>query len=548
MKWELYVQLLHLITSTIGKTHKVAQEFIDYVNSVDMPDITLDFSKKNVSAYLTDNNTMQRTESITVTGSSDYSLTLKLQNGVTLVNETKGTSETGTVSISGGDRFYLKAPLTINGTWKSANISNCKYRFQPIVYRTESSTYQDIVGGDLTAVVDAGTITNLTVNWINTGSLIIHKIDAENKNIVIPGTVFEIYNDSNNLVATVKTDSNGIAKLDNIKIGTYKIIEKSTNESYKVNTEQVEVKVNMGSTDITITNERKKGNLIVYKFDKEDQKTPIENVKFALYRSNNDFVGNFVTDSKGKFEVDSLDIGEYYLKEIEANVRYKLNTEKINVQIKTDETSKVTVYNEIIKGQLRINKIDKDNKKITIPGVKFEILDSDMNILETLTTDENGKAVSSELPAIDKKYYVREKTTHDIYVLSDEIKEVKLEEGKITDITFENEKKKGTISIVKTDKLDEDIKLEGVVFGIYNEDQELVSTIITDENGEGTSEKLVIGTYFVKELDTGSPYYLLDDEVYRTEITENGENMLLELTNERTEIEVDVEKKRKLGS
>ena len=512
-----------------------------------MPDIILDFSKKTINAYFTDDNTMQKTESITITGSPEYSLKLKLQNGVTLINETKGTSETGTVEISGGDKFYLKAPLTINGTWTSASISNCKYRFQPIVYRTANDESQNLVSKDLTAVVDSGTVTSLTVNWLNAGNLIIHKVDGEDKSIVIPGTVFDIYDSSNNLVGTIKTNSNGIAKLNNIPMGKYKIVEKSTNAMYKVSTDQVEVTLNKKDTEITITNERRKGILMVFKYD-NDGKTTIKNVKFALYNKNNELIGTYTTDAKGKIEIKALDIGEYYLKEIQTDARYKLNTEKINVQIKTGETSKVNVYNQLIEGQVRIIKIDKDNNKITIPGVEFEILDRDMKLIETLVTDENGSALSKKLPVIGQKYYVREKSTHDIYVMSNELKMVELKGDKITDIVFENEKKKGTITVLKVDKLNEDIKLQGVIFGIYNEDKELVDTIITDENGEGTSDRLVIGTYFVKELDTGTPYYLLDEEVYKTQLIEDGENILLQIDNEKVDINVTVGKKRKYRS
>ena len=531
-----------------GKTHKVATDFINFLESVDMPDITLDFSNRKVNAFLTEDKKEQRTETITVTGSSDYFLTLKLQNGVTLVNETKGTTETGTVKLYGGEKFYLKALLTVNGTWTSDKIENCKYRFQPIVYRTEKDTYQDVASEELTPVVDKGTTTNLTVNWLNTGSLTIHKVDADNKNIAISDTVFDIYDLQGNLVATVKTDTHGIAKINNILVGTYKIVEKSTNQAYKVNTNGVEAKVSKGNTDVTITNERKKGTLTIYKLDSDNKKTPISGVKFALYTDSDKLVGTYITNSNGKIEINGLNIGKYYVKEVETDKRYTLNTEKINVEIKMDEATQIKVYNKIIEGQIRIVKIDKDNKKITLPGVEFEILDSKMNIIETLKTDENGEALSSKLPAIDEVYHVREKATHDMYVLSDEVREVVLEENKIVDITFENEKKKGTISIVKADKLNEDIRLEGVVFGIYNDEGELVTTIITDENGEGTSERLVLGTYFIKELDTGSPYYLLDEEIYRTEITENGENMLIELYNERTDIDVTVEKKRKCRS
>lgn len=436
-----------------GKNHKVAQGFIDYLNSVSMPDITLDFSKNILEAYLLGDNKTQRTETITVEGNPDYSIILMLQNGVTLINETKNTLETEKAKLYGGDKFHLEAPININGAWTSDKILNCKYRFQPIIYRTENSNHQDLIG-ELTAIQDNASYIYLTVNWLNTGNLIIHKLDAEDKNVVIPGTIFDIYNQENILISTVETDQSGTAKLENIPVGIYKIVEKSTNEIYKIDSKEVEVKVDIGNTEITITNELKKG-------------------------------------------------------------------------------------------QIRVIKLDKDNNKITIPGVEFEILDSDMKILETIITDENGEALSDRYPAFNKKYYIKEKNTHDVYVLSNDIKEVNLEEGKVTDIVFENEKKKGRISITKIDSKNEDIKLEGAIFGIYNEDEELITTIITDENGEGTSEELVLGKYFVKEIDTGSKYYLLNEKIFNVQIMEEGENKLLQIDNEKVDINVTVEKKRK---
>lgn len=214
---ELYIHLLLLIISITGNRHRVAQDFIDYVNSVDMPSVVLDFSNKNLTAYLTDNNTMQRTETIQITGSSDYYLTLKLQDGVTLVNETKGTQSTGTVNIYGGDRFYLKTSSATTGYWTSNEIENCKYDFQPIIYRTQANTTQDVASG-YKPIEDPSTKTKLTVNWISTGNLIIKKVDANNSGIVIPGTVFEIYDSSNNLVKTITTDNSGIARADNLNL------------------------------------------------------------------------------------------------------------------------------------------------------------------------------------------------------------------------------------------------------------------------------------------------------------------------------------------
>ena len=266
-----------------------------------MPDITLDFSNKKVNAYLIENNAMQRTETITVEGNSEHFLSIKLQDGVTLVNETKGTSHTKNANLYGGDKFYLKAPLTVNGSWTSEKITNCKYRFQPIVYRTESDVYQDVTSEELTAVVDKGTTTSLTVNWLNTGNLIIHKVDVENKNIVIPDTVFDIYDSKNNLVSTVKTDKSGAAKVNNLVTGTYKILEKSTNKFYKLNTKEVEVKVDKGNTDITITNQEKKGYIEIDKYDKEqyekrNQKIGLSGVKFGIFDIEGNKIQEIVTD------------------------------------------------------------------------------------------------------------------------------------------------------------------------------------------------------------------------------------------------------------
>ena len=73
--------------------------------------------------------------------------------------------------------------------------------------------------------------------------MVIYKVDAKDNSIRLSNTVFDIYDSKNNFVATIKTDNQGIARLNNIKIGTYKIIEKSTNEFYRVNTNEKTVEV-----------------------------------------------------------------------------------------------------------------------------------------------------------------------------------------------------------------------------------------------------------------------------------------------------------------
>ena len=71
----------------------------------------------------------------------------------------------------------------------------------------------------------------------------IYKVDAKDNSIKLSNTVFDIYDSKNNFIDTIKTDNQGIARLNNINIGTYKIVEKSTNEFYRVNTNEKTVEV-----------------------------------------------------------------------------------------------------------------------------------------------------------------------------------------------------------------------------------------------------------------------------------------------------------------
>lgn len=199
-----------------GSTNNTAKDFVNYIDSMPVPQITLNFSENLLTAYLTENNE-QRTQSVYVSGDSKYYLTIQLQENVTLVNETRGTQETGSVNVYGGDTFYLKAPITVNGSWTSNNIENHKYKFQPILYRSNRADYQTLAS-EYQPVVDPTSTINLTVNWTSKGNLIIHKIDADDDSVNISDTTFDVFDSSNNLVGTITTNEEGIGRLDNINL------------------------------------------------------------------------------------------------------------------------------------------------------------------------------------------------------------------------------------------------------------------------------------------------------------------------------------------
>ena len=145
-----------------------------------------------------------------------------------------------------------------------------------------------------------------------------------------------------------------------------------------------------------------------------------------------------------------------------------------------------------------------------LQGVKFDVLNQNGEVLETITTDENGEALTSRYAIRDfEKLTLRETETLENYVLNDTPQTITLEADKIKNMTFENELKKGQIRVIKVDLDNNEVKLQGVKFNVYDEDKNLVDTLVTDENGEAVSKRLRIDKdYIVQETETLENYVL----------------------------------------
>ena len=171
------------------------------------------------------------------------------------------------------------------------------------------------------------------------------------------------------------------------------------------------------------------------------------------------------------------------------------------------------VENELQKGQVKLIKVDKDNNEIKLEGVKFEVLDENNNVLETITTDKNGEAYTNRYPIRDfETLKLKEVETLEEYALNEEIKTIKLEANQIKNITFENEVKKAQIKVIKVDKDNNEVLLEGVTFDIVNEDGEIVDTIITGKDGTATTKRIPITSeYEVIEKETNKKYKLTEE-------------------------------------
>ena len=266
---------------------------------------------------------------------------------------------------------------------------------------------------------------------------------------------------------------------------TYTVIEKKTLANYLLNTENVTITLKENQiTNITFTNKHKQGNLKVYKVDKDNNRIGLGNVIFDLYSEEFDkIIGTYNTNANGEIFINNLRTGNYKLFEKITNTWYNLNTTETTVEIEYEKTTEEIIENELKKGQVKVIKRDLDNNEITLEGVKFNVLNEKGILLETIVTDKNGEAFTSKYPVRDyEKLIIKEVETLEDYVLQDNPQTVELKANEIIDVTFTNELKKAQIRIIKIDKDNNDIKLAGVKFNIYDEANNLIQTLVTDKN------------------------------------------------------------------
>lgn len=186
---------------------------------------------------------------------------------------------------------------------------------------------------------------------------------------------------------------------------------------------------------------------------------------------------------------------------------------------------------EINKSSLKIVKVDKDTKR-PIAGVKFSVKYKDGTNIGIYTTDENGVIYIENLH--QGEIIVKELENNKYYNISKNEYIVELNYNEFKNIEIENEIKKGNIKIIKVDADNNEIKIEGVKFNIFDEKGNLITTVITNDKGEADICNLPINhKYIIKEVESAKDY-ILSEDVITVELNENEvKNIIFE--NKRKE-------------
>ncbi len=185
------------------------------------------------------------------------------------------TSESGEIknTFNSNENFKVKISKKNLNSNKNINIKiRATLKNYPMFYgKTRITDTQDyLLTWNDTQDIEKEVNLNLT---LNTGKILVNKIDDET-HIGIPNTTFKLYDSKGNYLGEETTDEEGKLKFSELFQGKYKIVETKPNEDYILNENheyEVEVEYNK-ETSVNIENTHKKGDLIIYKVDKENSK------------------------------------------------------------------------------------------------------------------------------------------------------------------------------------------------------------------------------------------------------------------------------------
>ncbi|MEF2660778.1 SpaA isopeptide-forming pilin-related protein [Dysosmobacter sp.] len=296
-----------------------------------------------------------------------------------------------------------------------------------------------------------------TLYFYNTpaGGLQIIKSDKDSGKR-IAGVKFEIRKMNGKIIGTFTTDSDGVIYLPEAESGWYTVTELEAASGYLLDTTPHRIEVKDGQTaTLEITN-HKSSRILLHKVDKATGKG-IYGAVFLLYDSNHNPIGEYVTDQDGYIYADEgLADGRYYLREIKAAPGYVLDPELKTIYVRYGSTTEIEWSNTAECGQIQIIKKSADDNATNglpagtlLEGAVFEIYDKAGNVVDTIKSDRNGRAVSKTLPL--SRYTVREIKAPANYSINPTVMTAYLEfNGQIVTFEVQNTSVSTGVSIKKT--------------------------------------------------------------------------------------------------
>ena len=337
------------------------------------------------------------------------------------------------------------------------------------------------------------------------------------------------------------TDSAGTILIEGIEPGTTLVVKETrAKEGFLLDDTPQTAQIKAGQTVTLEFRNQPKGNLIVHKLSSTD-KQPLEGVQFKITYADGSYLpdeggklssnGLYWTDSEGQIVLSGI-TGTLVVTEVESIPGYTIdpNTQSQTVVVNPDDTQELWFYNNPV-GGLELIKVSKSNTSERIPDTTYEVRRMDDALVDTITTDENGRAF---LSLEDGSYYALEVEANPNFVLDDTPHYFEVKDGKVTTLRLTNAAKSG-ILIHKVDTSGEGIY--GVKFLLYDKNRNPIGEFTSDNEGYVyiTADDLpdganTSGRFYLRELEAAEGYIL--DEEYKTVYVRPGHTAEIEWVNE----------------
>lgn len=251
----------------------------------------------------------------------------------------------------------------------------------------------------------------------------------------------------------------------------------------------------------------------------------------------------------GVFWFEDVPYGRWIVREIKAAPAFVLNENSYAVTVAEDEEIiEITIENEFITGSVQTTKVDAEYPDNKLTGAVFEIyVDVDGNqtfdaeidkLVGEMTETETGVYQMQDLRY--NGYFLHEKSAPEGFLKDDGYYYFAIEKDGETVVVenkagvgFTNEPITGELEITKKDVSDGKL-LPNAGFRIKDENGNVVVEGYTDENGIAKFT-LRYGKYTYEEFDAPDGY-LIDTTPHAFEITEDGQIIKAEMTNQKEPI------------
>lgn len=461
--------------------------------------------------------------------------------------------------------LYTSSSTGVDGKAEFTNVKYGDYRLKETTTPTGYVVSQ-LDDGVIITVNSATQDINVRNEKINQ-AVKLTKVDVDNNNIKLAGAVFTLHKSDGTIVEKNKdgddlpksfiADEKGEITVNKLAPGDYYFLEIEAPRYYleptsaNNKTQQFTIAPSQTTfTNVSMTNKRGEGSIIIKKVDAADNNILLEGVEFILTSKFGTLTKTSSTGVNGKIEFTGLPYDTYILTENKAHKDYVISTlpQEIVLDGETDGISKeITVENTKKDHSVKLIKYNS-GKTLKLEGAIFELRKEIAGVYEVvtgidvkkLTTDENGEINLKDLPV--GKYQLIETSAAAGYILNSDPVEFEIFENQtVTTIVEKLNSRKPTggddkpeipkvpevkpgsnVANILINKVDEDSKpLAGAEFTLYDENGVAIRTAVSDESGIVLFDNLPLGKYSIQE--TKAPKnYALEQETLTVNITESS--------------------------